>query len=113
MSYEPGEIVLVPFPYTDLTSKKTRPALVLSSRGHNDASPDVVVCGLTSRLGNSSFAVLISPSDVQGKLPTRSRVKVSKLLTIHQRLVRKRLGRLKPAAMAQVWKEFQALFPSE
>jgi mRNA-degrading endonuclease toxin of MazEF toxin-antitoxin module len=71
----------------------------------------VVLCALTSNLANAAYSVLVNPADVEGTMPVPSRVKVSKVLSIQQALVRKRLGRIKPAVMRQVWKEFQSLFP--
>lgn len=111
MTHEPGDIVLVPFPFSDLRSKKTRPALVLSLKSHNQRG-ELVVCAITSNLDNSAASVLIEPGDLlQGNLPKPSRVKAAKLATLSPSLVRRTFGRLRPAVMAQVWKEFDAVFP--
>lgn len=48
-SYEPGDIVLVRFPFTDLAATKKRPALVLSPAKYADTLGDVVVLALTSQ----------------------------------------------------------------
>ncbi len=112
MTFEPGDVVLVPFAYTDLSRGKMRPALVLSGKAFNTGA-DVVACAMTSNLQDSRFSVLVSTGDMaQGKLPKPTRVKVGKVLSIQQTIIRKRIGRLKPAAMAQVWKEFRAVFPN-
>ena len=113
MRLDAGDLVLVPFPFSDLTSSKTRPALVLSSRSYNDEGRDIIVCGVTSNLANTSHSVLIEARDmVQGRLVATSRVKVDKLATLHQGIVRKRVGAVKPAVMGQVLKELLALLPS-
>ena len=44
-----GEVVLVPFPFTDLSSAKQRPALVVSADDWNAAQPDVVLVAITSQ----------------------------------------------------------------
>lgn len=109
---EPGEIVLVPFPFTDLTARKTRPALVMTVQDYNALSPDVILCAITSNLANSAHSVLISNDDLErGDIPKPSRVKVDKVVTLQQSTIRKRLARLKPAAMAHVMREFETLFP--
>lgn len=109
---EPGDVVLVPFPFTDLSSSKSRPALVLSARGFQKAGKDVVVCAMTSNLQDSAHSVLLGDSDMaEGQLPKPTRVKAAKVATLQQDLVRRRFGRLTPKAMAAVRKEFDAVFP--
>lgn len=112
MKLEPGDLILVPFPFTDLTSAKTRPALVLSRADYNRTSRDVIVCGVTSNLSNTANSVLIQSRDLSlGRLPAPSRIKVDKVATLQQTLVRRRVGRLKPGPLSQVLKEFRVLFP--
>ena len=45
-----GEIVLVPFPCTNQTASKKRPAVVVSSQQYNSSRPDVVIAAVTSQL---------------------------------------------------------------
>jgi mRNA interferase MazF len=47
--YSPGDIVLVRFPFTDLTTTKKRPALVISPREYCESYGDVVIVALTGR----------------------------------------------------------------
>jgi mRNA interferase MazF len=109
---EAGEIVLVPFPFTDLSAQKSRPALVLTTSAYNAGGRDLMVCGITSNLANAAHSVLLSQADMErGTLPKPSRVKVDKVVTLQQSIVRKRIGRVKAHAMAQVMKEFETLFP--
>ncbi len=104
-----GTVVLVPFPYTDLKTTKTRPALVLSSKDHNKAEGDVILCGITSNLRNSPASVLIDQADMaKGKLLKPSRIKAGKLLTVDSSIIRKELGQVKPDVLRRVWKELEA-----
>jgi mRNA interferase MazF len=48
-SYEPGQVILIPFPFTDLTTVKKRPALVISSRTFNQTHDDLIVVAITSQ----------------------------------------------------------------
>jgi mRNA interferase MazF len=50
MSFNRGDVVLVPFPFTDLTTQKQRPALVISSKDFNDSSSDVILVAITSQI---------------------------------------------------------------
>jgi mRNA-degrading endonuclease toxin of MazEF toxin-antitoxin module len=112
MKLEPGDLVLVPFPFTNLSSVKTRPAFVLSTRAYNDASPDVIICGVTSNLAQATHTVLLSTKDLErGRLLADSRVKVDKVVAVHQSLVRKVVGRVRASVLERVLREFATLFP--
>lgn len=114
MTLEPGHVVLVPFPFSNLRSAKQRPALVLSRADYNSSSPDVIVCALTSNLAASGHSVLVSQRDMaQGTLAADSRVKVDKLATLEQSIVRKTVGKLRPAALQQVLRELATLLPKD
>lgn len=49
MRLEFGAVVLVPFPFTDQTASKKRPAVVVSSQAYNDVKPDLVIMAITSQ----------------------------------------------------------------
>ena len=67
--YKRGDIVLVPFPFTDLSSSKRRPALVISPDDFNTRMQDLVVAVITSQLTDDGDAVTIEVSDcVDGTL---------------------------------------------
>jgi len=50
MPFEFGDVVLVPFPFTDQTAAKQRPAVVVSPRAYNLARPDLIMMAITSQL---------------------------------------------------------------
>ncbi len=92
--YSFGEVVLVPFPFTDQTTAKKRPAIVVSSSDYNFNRPDLVLMAVTSQVrepapyGDTALiqweaAGLIKPS-----------VMKPIFTTIEQGLVIKRLGEL-------------------
>jgi mRNA interferase MazF len=49
-SYNFGDIVLVPFPFTDQKATKQRPAVIISSSQYHNESPDVIVMAVTSQV---------------------------------------------------------------
>jgi mRNA interferase MazF len=79
--YQRGSIVLVPFPFTDLSQSKQRPAIVISP---SDFSGDnIIVCAVSSRTSSmlKPWEVTLDPEDTQSqRLPKTSVVKVDRLL---------------------------------
>lgn len=91
--YKQREIVLVPFPYSDLSSAKKRPVLVISNNQYNSSFPDLVVCVITSNLFKDAYSVDLNDSDLElGMLPEQSVIKCHKLFTIEQSRVIKRFS---------------------
>src|SRR5438874_13781255 len=90
--YKRGDIVLVPFPFTDLSSSKRRPALIVSPDSFNASKQDVVLVAITSQIATDPQAIVLAEHDfVDGKLPKVSMVRVTKSFTIHSALVVKRI----------------------
>jgi mRNA interferase MazF len=48
--YKQGDILLIPYPYSDLTAIKQRPVLVLSNSYYNESHQDIVVAAITSNV---------------------------------------------------------------
>ena len=53
-AYKRGDIVLVPFPFSDQTAVKKRPAVISSSQ-YNTTSHDIIIMAVTSRIGSMLF----------------------------------------------------------
>jgi len=105
-----GDLVLIPFPFTDLTATKRRPVLVLSPRSYNRRSQDFIVCGVTSVLTPRPHAVRLRPEDlVRGRIPVESRIRPDKLFTLKQGLAVKSLGRVSPRVVAHVLRELASI----
>src|SRR6266481_4693678 len=64
--YKRGDIVLVPFPFTDLSSSKRRPALVVSPDWFNSSNQDLVLVAITSQIGDDPRSVLLDETDFVG-----------------------------------------------
>lgn len=50
MPYDFGDVVLVPFPFTNQTASKQRLAVVVSTKTYNSAKPDVILMPITSQV---------------------------------------------------------------
>ena len=93
--YEQGEIVVVPFPFSDLSVIKQRPVIIISKNTDNAEMEDVITCGITSNIKNSKHSVLISNEDLErGEIPKQSRIKVDKLFTMDQKIIRKKVAKV-------------------
>ena len=81
-----GSIVFVEFPYSNLKSKKIRPAVVLA----NAEFYDVILCQITSKQYSSKNAIEIKQNNFQkGKLVKISYVRYDKLFTIETSVIKK------------------------
>jgi len=104
-NYKRGDVVLVPFPFTDLTGTKQRPALVVSSDAFNATHSDVILVAITSQIPTrlAGDELLIPQNDLpQCGLPKASMVKSSKIVTLHQQLIIRRLGGMPPAILTRI-----------
>lgn len=85
MRYNQREIILVPFPYSDLSATKRRPVLIVSNNKYNNTFDDVVVCVITSNRYQDDYSVPLENEHLEiGVLPERSVVKIHKLFTIEK-----------------------------
>jgi mRNA interferase MazF len=112
-NYKRGDVVLVPFPFTDLSSNKQRPALVVSSDAFNSTHSDIVVVAITSHvpvsMGPDEF--FISQDELRHcGLPKPSILKLSKIVTLHQRLTIKRIGSMSQPSLEKVLQQIRAQF---
>lgn len=90
------DIVLITFPFSDLTTTKVRPAIVLSNDKYNRNSQDFVAVPLTSNLRFKDYAMLITSNELEtGKLIVDSKAKVDRIFSVSKQLVRMRIGRIR------------------
>ncbi len=102
MPFEFGNVVLVPFPFTNLAAFKQRPAVVVSSRIYNDAKPDIVIMPVTSQLRSvSSLGEVLIGEWRQANLLKPSVIKPV-FATLEQRLVIRSLGILQAQDQASL-----------
>jgi mRNA interferase MazF len=99
MTLLPGEVVLIPFPFSDLQSSKRRPVLVLRSC---DRFGDFLAAAITSQAGHEDGFVFSQNDLVEGHLPKTSWVRVAKLYTLNRDCVVSRFGVFKPDVFARV-----------
>ncbi len=113
--YRQRDIVLVSFPFSDLSGRKVRPVLILSNDAYNQRSADVVVCGLTTNLRPTPYSVIVSVTDVEqpGTLRHKGKIKADALASLEQSLLVKRIACLKLTVFKQVVAEIEDLIKSQ
>ncbi len=87
-----GTVVLVPFPFSDLSQAKMRPAAVLADAGRNDW----ILCQITSNpYGDPRAIAVVDDSFVSGSLRVTSYARPGKLFTANRGLIVAEVGTLK------------------
>ena len=92
--FEFGDIVLVPFPFTNQSASKKRPAVVVSAKAYNTKRPDLIIMAVTSQIKPTATIgeVIVQDWQVAGLLKPSAIKPV--ITTIERKLVIKKLGRL-------------------
>jgi mRNA interferase MazF len=87
-----GDVVVVPFPFSDLTHAKRRQAFVLAVL----EGDDIILCQITSKVISDKYAIFISDDDFSsGGLKQRSNIRPNRIFTADSGIVLYRIGTLK------------------
>ena len=101
-----GDIVLIKFPFTDATSTKVRPALVISSDQYNQSNSDLIFVAMSSKTNNAyPYDVLMDSANPEFSvtgLKAPALIKSDKIARITRSHAVKQLGRLGPGALTTV-----------
>jgi mRNA interferase MazF len=101
--YKQGDILLVPIPYSDMTSMKKRPVLVLSNDLYNKQTEDIIVAAITSNIRGIDFEILIdNESMLEGTLPKVSCIRSDKIYTLSKEIIVKKYGELSETKVQDV-----------
>ena len=102
-----GDVVVVPFPFSDLSPSRRRPALVVAELPDDE----LVLCQVTSQSVRDAQAVMISDGDFQsGSLQQTGNIRPNRLFTADQSTIVYRLGQLKPHVVEFVIARLKRLF---
>ena len=91
---EQRSIILVPFPFSDLTNTKKRPALVISNTEFNRKNEDVICCLITSNPAAKDSIKITSKDIESGFLEFDSKIKPHRLFTVSKNIIYKVLCKL-------------------
>jgi len=94
-----GDVVVVPFPFSDLTKAKRRPALVIAEL----EGDDLILCQITSHAIRDRYAISINENDFgTGTLRRKSNVRPNRIFTADHHIILYRVGHLKPEKINEI-----------
>lgn len=94
-----GDIVVLPFPYSDMSGSKKRPALVLADL----EGDDIILCQVTSQFVKDYYAVAINNTDFkQGSLNQPSNIRPNRLFTADKSIIVRTAGTVKSEVLERV-----------
>ena len=92
--YESGDVILVPFPFTDQSTSKRRPAVVISSSAYHADRPDVILMAITSQVRPTTAVDEVPVTHVDQSGLLKPSVIKPVIATIARELIIRKLGRL-------------------
>ena len=100
-----GDVVLIPFPFTDLTGIKTRPALILAA-----FETTIIVSFITSKINyQEAYDILLSPDENNG-LKKPSILRLNKIVTVDKELVIGIVGNISETVLINVHESLVSMF---
>jgi mRNA interferase MazF len=109
--YKFGTIILVPFPFTDLSLQKLRPGLIISNSSPEDE--DICVAFITSQKKHIKNSFEISSQDIffsETGLKSTSQVRLDKIATLSKNIILGELGRLPLNILKEKKENFYKIF---
>ena len=102
-----GEVVVLPFPQTNLQSGKRRPALVVADL----PGDDVILCQITSQMRSDGLSVPLALTDFEkGRLAVDSFIRPNRLFTVEQSVILYAAGKVRDAKLSEVKAQIRKLF---
>lgn len=109
--YSQGDIVLIPYPYTDLSNTKQRPVVIISKNSVN--KQNFIVAKVTSVNRNDHFSFPIRTEDVDVKLKYKSEARTNEVFTLHRSLIIKKFATMEKEALKRLVEKISDNFSVE
>ena len=94
-----GDVIVIPFPFSDLSASKKRPALVIAAL----EGDDLILCQITSKARYDKYSIVLKNSDFkQGNLDVESNIKPNKLFTADKSIIQYKIGSIKDKKLKEV-----------
>jgi mRNA interferase MazF len=105
-----GDVVVLPFPFSDLTQTKRRPALIVAEAGGDE----LILCQITSQDVHDRHAISLRPEDFQsGSLNKISNIRPNRIFTADSDIILYCAGHIKPQKTASTVEELVSLLREE
>ncbi|MDB6024164.1 MAG: growth inhibitor [Verrucomicrobiales bacterium] len=102
-----GEVVVLPFPQTNLQTGKRRPALVVA----NLPGDDLILCQITSQPRSDGFSIPLNiPDFEQGRLAVESFIRPNRLFTVEQSVVLYSAAKIRNTKLQEVKTKIREIF---
>ncbi|MBU1204140.1 MAG: type II toxin-antitoxin system PemK/MazF family toxin [Nanoarchaeota archaeon] len=96
-----GDVVVLPFPFSDLSKSKNRPALVVAKL----EGDDLILCQITSEARTDNYSIILNNKEFKkGSLNLTSIIRPNRLFTADKSIIRYKAGSLREAKIKQVEK---------
>jgi len=97
--YIKGDVVVLPFPFSDLSASRKRPALVAAAL----KGDDVILCQITSEARIDDYSIVLANKDFKkGKLPVTSIIRPNRLFTADKSIIKYKAGSLNKKKIKEV-----------
>lgn len=107
--YRQGDIVLIPFPFTDQSGSKKRPALVISGSRMNNTA-DVILVQITKVQHSDNYSIALTAKDLTFPLKFVSEIRCNKILVAEQTLIVHQISRVSQKIINQVVDKINDIF---
>ena len=113
IAYKPGDVILVPYPFGERAGGRKRPALVVSSHEYNQGTGELLIAQVTGRVTAPSRPGDYEIQDWRGANLPRAAIVRSRLATIEDSLVLRKLGELAETEFRAVQGALSSVFCGE
>lgn len=104
-----GDVVVVPFPFSDLSQSKRRPALVITEL----TGQDLILCQITSQSISDKYAIELTDSDFKkGTLKKKSNIRPNRIFTADSSIILYKVGMIKDEKIKEVIKKIIQIIQS-
>lgn len=110
MNYKKGDIVIIGFPFSDLSNTKKRPALIISNEIVNKTG-DYLLVQVTSKIRNDDLSLAINKTDFLNskELPLQSCIRLHKIFLLNESLIISKFTAINPGFLDSVIERISAL----
>lgn len=100
MKYYQGDIILLPYPYSDLSHTKQRPAVIISKNSINKQT--YIVAKITSVIRGDNFSFPFDPADIDRELKYESEVRTNEVFTVNPVIIIKKFASFNRGAIKRL-----------